>query len=102
MAAAIKTKVDDIIANNAVVVFSKTTCPYCKEAKAILAKHGVKAYIVELNQIEDGPAIQAYLLELTKQRTVPNIFIGQVHKGGCDNLVALEKSGELDQLLAKI
>ncbi|KAG0354896.1 thioredoxin-like protein [Gamsiella multidivaricata] len=102
MAANLKTEVDNIIANNAVVVFSKTHCPYCTKAKALLEKHGVKAYIIELDNADNGAAIQAYLQELTGQRTVPNIFINQKHIGGCDNLYALEKSGELKTLLAKI
>ncbi|GJJ78961.1 glutaredoxin 3 [Entomortierella parvispora] len=99
---AIKTKVDAIIAENAVVVFSKSYCPYCTKAKNLLAQLGVKAYIIELDNEETGAAIQAYLLELTGQRTVPNIFISQKHIGGCDDLFKLEKSGELKTLIAKI
>ncbi|KAF9096693.1 hypothetical protein BGX29_007285 [Mortierella sp. GBA35] len=102
MAAALKTKIDKVIAENAVVVFSKTYCPYCTKAKNLLAQHGVKAFIVELDNEEDGSAIQAYLQELTGQRTVPNIFIGQKHIGGCDDLFKLEKAGTLKTLLAKI
>ncbi|KAF8926718.1 glutaredoxin [Dissophora ornata] len=102
MAANLKTEIDNIIASNAVVVFSKTHCPYCTKAKNLLVQKGVKAYIVELDTVENGAAIQAYLLELTGQRTVPNIFIGQKHIGGCDALYALESSDKLDDLLAKI
>ncbi|KAF9937124.1 hypothetical protein BGZ75_005978 [Mortierella antarctica] len=102
MAAQIKTRIDAIIANNGVVVFSKTYCPYCTKAKNLLAKLGASAHIVELDSEDDGSAIQAYLLELTGQRTVPNIFIGQKHIGGCDDLFAIEKNGQLKTLLAKI
>ncbi|KAF8945740.1 hypothetical protein BGZ47_002075 [Haplosporangium gracile] len=102
MAAAIKTKVDAIIADNAIVVFSKSHCPYCTKAKALLSQHGVKVFILELDDVDDGTAIQAYLQTLTGQRTVPNIFISQTHIGGCDDLFKLEKSGQLKTLLAKI
>ncbi|KAG0270807.1 hypothetical protein BGZ95_001507 [Linnemannia exigua] len=102
MAAAIKTKVDAIIAANAVVVFSKSYCPYCTKAKNLLTKLGVNAHVLELDNEDDGSAIQAYLLELTGQRTVPNIFISQKHIGGCDDLFSLEKNGQLKTLLAKI
>ncbi|KAF9180483.1 thioredoxin reductase [Haplosporangium sp. Z 767] len=102
MAAKIKTEVDNLIANNAVVVFSKTYCPYCTKAKNLLKEHGVEAKIIELDNDENGAAIQAYLLELTGQRTVPNIFIGQKHIGGCDDLFKLERNGQLKTLLSKI
>ncbi|KAF9284372.1 glutaredoxin [Mortierella alpina] len=102
MAAQIKTRVDEIIANNKVVVFSKTYCPYCTKAKNLLAQHKAEAHIVELDSEDEGSAIQAYLLELTGQRTVPNIFINQKHIGGCDDLFKLEKSGQLKTLVAKI
>ncbi|KAI1314828.1 thioredoxin reductase [Mortierella claussenii] len=102
MAAEIKTKVDDIIANNSVVVFSKTYCPYCTSAKNLLKELNVEAFIIELDTIKDGSAYQAYLAELTGQRTVPSIFIGQEHIGGCDDLHKLHKNGQLKALLAKI
>ncbi|KAF9949616.1 hypothetical protein BGZ70_001698 [Mortierella alpina] len=102
MSAKITTRVNDIIANNRVVVFSKTYCPYCTKAKNALAKHHAEAHIVELDNEDDGAAIQAYLLELTGQRTVPNIFINHKHIGGCDDLMNLDKNGQLKTLLAKI
>ena len=54
---------------------------------------------MELDQSEDGDAIQAYLAQKTKQRTVPSIFIGQQFVGGCDDLVRKQASGELKKLL---
>ncbi|KAF9957170.1 glutaredoxin [Mortierella alpina] len=102
MAAQIKTRVDNIIADNLVVVFSKTYCPYCTKAKNLLAQLKANAHVVELDNEEDGASIQAYLLELTGQRTVPNIFINKKHIGGCDDLFKLDKSGQLQTLLAKI
>ncbi|KAG0015419.1 hypothetical protein BGZ81_011693 [Podila clonocystis] len=100
--ATVKAQVDALIADNAVMVFSKSYCPYCIRAKGLLASLDVVFKVIELNNVENGSEIQAYLLELTGQRTVPNIFIGQKHIGGCDNLFALEKSGELKAILAKI
>ncbi|KAF9901756.1 hypothetical protein EC991_005730 [Linnemannia zychae] len=98
---AIKAKVDDIIAKHAIVVFSKSTCPYCTTAKNLLNKHHAKTYVHSLDN-EEGKYIQAYLAELTKQSTVPNIFISQKHIGGCDSLQKLESNGQLAILLAKI
>ncbi|KAG9067852.1 hypothetical protein KI688_011441 [Linnemannia hyalina] len=102
MAAAIKTEVDAIIAAHAIVVFSKSYCPYCTKAKNLLESLGAKAFILELDNVDNGAAIQAYLQTLTGQRTVPNIFIAQTHIGGCDDLFKLEKGGELERRLAKI
>ncbi|KAG0022231.1 hypothetical protein BGZ82_011078 [Podila clonocystis] len=100
--ATVKAQVDALIADNAVMVFSKSYCPYCTKAKGLLASLDVVFKAIELDNVENGSEIQAYLLELTGQRTVPNIFIGQKHIGGCDKLFALEKSGELKTILAKI
>ncbi|KAF9354868.1 hypothetical protein BGX26_007253 [Mortierella sp. AD094] len=101
MAAAIKTEVENIIASHGVVVFSKTHCPYCTKAKKHLEKHGANAYIVELDVVENGAAIQAYLLERDGQRTVPNIFIGTKHVGGCSDLLAIADA-DLTAMLAKL
>jgi len=67
-------------------VFSKSWCPYCRAAKTTLSELGAKYYTVELDQVEDGAAIQDALEELTSQRTVPNIFIGKQHIGGNSDL----------------
>merc|ERR1711915_161144 len=94
---AAKTKAQDIIDNNSVAVFSKSYCPYCKASKSLLSELGAKPYILELDQIDDGAAIQDALEEMTKQRSVPNIFIGQKHIGGNSELQG--KKGQLSQLL---
>ncbi|KAF9566890.1 glutaredoxin [Lunasporangiospora selenospora] len=99
MAAQIKTKVDEIIASHDVVVFSKSHCPYCTMAKKLLEQLEANAFVVELDSLSDGRAIQDYLQELTGQRTVPNIFIKQKHIGGNDSLQALNKRNELKPLL---
>jgi glutaredoxin 3 len=80
-------------------LYSKSFCPYCDKTKALFAELGVEAQIYELNEMDDGPAIQDALLTLTGQRTVPNIFINQQHVGGNDNVQAAHRSGKLKQML---
>jgi len=67
------------IAENDIAIFAKSTCPYCRRARGIVSElntEGKKVSILDINTDgHDGPAIQAYLLEKTGQRTVPNIFI---------------------------
>ncbi|KAK3629773.1 Glutaredoxin [Elasticomyces elasticus] len=94
---AAKTKAQDIIDNNAVAVFSKSWCPYCKATKSLLSEMGAKAYILELDQVDDGAAIQDALEEMTHQRSVPNIFIDKKHIGGNSDLQA--KKSQLANLL---
>ncbi len=80
------------------MVFSKSYCPYCQNTKRILGQHKAKFQAYELNQESDGDAIQRALLEMTGQRTVPNIFINKKHIGGNSDLENI-KSAELDSLL---
>ncbi|KAI0123955.1 putative glutaredoxin [Xylariales sp. AK1849] len=95
-----KTKAQSIIDENAVAVFSKSSCPYCKASKNLLNSLDAKFYTIELDQVPDGAAIQAALAEISGQRTVPNIFIGKKHIGGNSDLQA--KSGELKELLGDV
>ncbi|KAI3325223.1 putative glutaredoxin [Xylariaceae sp. AK1471] len=97
---AAKTKAQSIIDENAVAVFSKSWCPHCSASKKLLDSMGAKYYAVELDQVPDGADIQAALAEISQQRTVPNIFIGQKHIGGNSDLQA--KSGELKALLKEV
>ncbi|MCJ1248537.1 hypothetical protein MMC30_005755 [Trapelia coarctata] len=94
---AAKTKAQGIIDDNAVAVFSKSYCPYCKAAKALLSEMGAKYYAIELDQVDDGAAMQDALEEMTSQRSVPNIFIKQQHIGGNSDLQA--KKNQLPNLL---
>jgi len=87
------------IANNKVVVFSKSYCPFCKKTKELFEDLGVQATVFELNQMDDGADIQDALLEITGQRTVPNTFIGGKHIGGNDAAQELNASGELKKLV---
>jgi glutaredoxin 3 len=88
------------IDGNKVVVFSKSYCPFCSKTKDTLREMGVEAAIFELNEMDDGSAIQGALLDITGQRTVPNVFVNGRHLGGNDSLQAAKKSGELQRMLA--
>ncbi|KAB5590902.1 hypothetical protein CTheo_5654 [Ceratobasidium theobromae] len=85
---AVTDKVESAIANNKVVIFSKSWCPYCSRAKTTLKSRVSEndIAIFELDEMEDGTEIQNYLHGKTNQRTVPNIFIRQIHIGGNDAL----------------
>lgn len=79
-----------------VIVYSKDHCPYCDRAKQLLA-HKKVAY--EEIRIDLDPAQAKIMMDLSKRRTVPQIFINDQPVGGFDDLWALEQSGELDPLL---
>ncbi|KAM0802122.1 putative glutaredoxin [Usnea florida] len=85
------TKAQGIIDDNAVAVFSKSYCPYCKATKSLLSEMGAKFYAIELDQVDDGSAIQGALTELTGQSTVPNVFISKKHIGGNSDLQSKKK-----------
>lgn len=87
------------ISNNKVVVFSKSYCPYCTATKGLFEDLGVDATVYELNEMNNGQAIQDALLKMTGQRTVPNVFINGQHIGGNDRTQALNSSGKLKVLL---
>eukprot|EP00551_Chaetoceros_affinis_P000376 CAMPEP_0203635230 /NCGR_PEP_ID=MMETSP0088-20131115/2050_1 /ASSEMBLY_ACC=CAM_ASM_001087 /TAXON_ID=426623 /ORGANISM="Chaetoceros affinis, Strain CCMP159" /LENGTH=133 /DNA_ID=CAMNT_0050489047 /DNA_START=115 /DNA_END=516 /DNA_ORIENTATION=+ len=87
------------IAANDVVVFSKSFCPFCRKTKAKLEELKIDATVYELNQMDDGADIQAALLELTGQKTVPNVFIKGEHLGGNDDTQAAASSGKLQEML---
>ncbi|KAL3419585.1 glutaredoxin [Phlyctema vagabunda] len=94
---AAKTKAQKIIDENAVAVFSKSYCPYCNQTKALLNKLGANYYAIELDQVDDGAAIQAALKEINGQSSVPNIYIKKEHIGGNSDLQA--RKGDLPTLL---
>ena len=81
-----------------VVIYTKSTCPFCHAAKALLRS---KAAPFEEVGVDGDRAAQAAMAAKANGRwTVPQIFIGDTHVGGCDDLHALEDAGELDVLLA--
>ena len=81
-----------------VKMFTTAVCPYCQRAKMLLKNRGVE-HIEEI-RIDSDPVQRDYMMETTGQRTVPQIFIGDTHIGGCDDLIALDGRGELLPLLA--
>ncbi|KAJ5983889.1 hypothetical protein N7481_005988 [Penicillium waksmanii] len=97
--AAAKTKVQALINENGVVVFSKSYCPYCASTKRTLTKLGAKYVLLELNEIDDGRVLQNALQEITDQTTVPNIFIDRKHIGGNSELQDIKE--ELFKLLRR-
>ncbi len=82
-----------------VVVFSKSFCPFCKKTKELLEDLKIDATVYELNKMDDGADIQAALLDLSGQKTVPNVFIKGEHLGGNDDTQAAAKSGKLQEML---
>jgi glutaredoxin 3 len=80
-----------------VKMYTTQVCPYCVRAKALLKQRGVSS--IEEIRVDTDPAERDRMIELTGQRTVPQIFIGSTHVGGCDDLVALDKRGGLMPLL---
>lgn len=80
-----------------VKMYTTQYCPYCIRAKALLAQRGVQA--IDEIRVDEHPEERAQMVALTGQRTVPQIFIGSTHVGGCDDLVALDRRGALAPLL---
>ncbi|MDO5290616.1 MAG: glutaredoxin 3 [Pseudomonadota bacterium] len=81
-----------------VKMYTTGTCPYCIRAKQLLKAKGVSA--IEEIRVDLEPAQRQTMMEITGRRTVPQIFIGDTHVGGHDDLVALDARGGLDPLLA--
>jgi len=79
-----------------VVIYSTQVCPYCVRAKQLFQRKGVSYREID---VSFDQAERMALVARTKQRTVPQIFINDQHIGGCDDLYALERSGQLDPLL---
>ena len=81
-----------------ITVYSGPTCPYCERAKALLKKKG--AAFADINVKADEAKLAEMMQRANGKRTIPQIFIGDRHIGGCDDLYALESAGKLDALLA--
>lgn len=79
-------------------MYTTQVCPYCQRAKALLAQRGVTG--IEEIRIDLDPAQRDEMMRTTGRRTVPQIFIGDHHVGGCDDLIALDQKGGLAPLLA--
>lgn len=80
-----------------IIIYTATLCPYCTMAKKIFDRKG--ASFSEIN-VDSKPGIRQEMVQKTNRRTVPQIFIGDLHIGGFDDLYILDMNSELDRLLA--
>ncbi len=80
-----------------VKIYTTAVCPYCLRAKQLLKARGVLQ--IDEIRVDQNPADRDRMMEITGKRTVPQIFIGNTHVGGCDDLIALDTQGGLLPLL---
>ena len=81
-----------------VLMYSTAVCPYCVRAENLLRARGVTE--IEKVRVDLDPERRTEMMEKTSRRTVPQIFIGETHVGGCDDLIALDQAGKLLPLLS--
>ncbi|MEC5396734.1 glutaredoxin 3 [Uliginosibacterium sp. H1] len=81
-----------------IIMYATAVCPYCVRAEQLLRRKGVSD--IEKIRVDLDPGERDTMIERTGRRTVPQIYIGDTHVGGCDDLYALEHAGKLDALLA--
>ena len=79
-----------------ILVYATGWCPYCQRAKALLTQKNLAFKEID---VDDDPKLREEMIARSGRRSVPQIFIGARHLGGCDDLYALDDSGELDRLL---
>jgi len=93
--------VDNTVAKGRIVIFSKTTCPFCKKVKELFKHLNEHFEAVELDKLEggNGPAVREALANKTSKNTVPQVFINGQFVGGCDDILAAFESGQLRDLL---
>jgi glutaredoxin len=87
-------------ADNPVMVYATSTCPYCAKVKALLGDLGVPFKAVDFDSLADGAAMRAAVNAVSGMRTVPQVFVGGALVGGCDDTVAAARSGDLKRRLA--
>ncbi len=80
----------------AITLYVTGWCPYCQRAKGLLEGKGLRFQEID---VDEDPKLRAEMTARSGRRTVPQIFIGDTHVGGCDDLFALEDSGGLDRLI---
>ena len=78
-------------------MYATAVCPYCVRAEQLLRRKGVQD--IEKIRVDQDPVRRDEMISLTGRRTVPQIFVGDTHVGGCDDLYELEHLGKLDALL---
>ncbi|KAM6962969.1 glutaredoxin 2 [Aplochiton taeniatus] len=91
--------VQEVVSHNCVVIFSKTTCPYCKMAKNVFNEIGATYKVIELDEHDDGRRMQEALAQMTGARTVPRVFINGHCIGGGSDTKQLHQQGKLVPLI---
>lgn len=86
--------------NSKIVMYATGTCPYCIRAESLLHSKGITEF--EKIRVDIEPSRREEMMTRSGRRTVPQIFIGTSHVGGCDDLFALDRAGKLDALLKGI
>jgi glutaredoxin 3 len=102
---AISNKLNQLIEQNSVMMFSFRNCPYCRRAKQILGDLGATYEVMELDEVSDGMQLRAQLAEMTGRTSVPNVFIGGKNVGGCTDgpgVATLQARGELEGMLRAV
>jgi len=96
-----KDKVEELLKDNPVMMFSKSTCPFCAQAKSVLEAEGRAFTVMELDDMppNDMANMQDALAEMTGARTVPRVFVNGKCLGGCNDVVNLQQSGKLSKVL---
>ncbi|CAL8111735.1 unnamed protein product [Orchesella dallaii] len=97
----IKDGIDELINQERVVIFSKSTCPYCDDAKKVFDKLGQSYSTVELSDHPKGGEVQTALKEMTGAGTVPRVFVDGKCIGGGSDTVQLYRNGQLEEILRK-
>ncbi|ODM97118.1 Glutaredoxin-2, mitochondrial [Orchesella cincta] len=97
----IKDGIDELINQERVVIFSKSTCPYCDDAKKVFDKLGQSYSTVELSDHPNGGEFQSALKEMTGAGTVPRVFVDGKCIGGGSDTVQLYQNGKLEEILRK-
>ncbi|XP_053369491.1 glutaredoxin 2 isoform X2 [Clarias gariepinus] len=93
--------ITDVVSHNCIVIFSKTTCPYCKMAKNVFNQIGATYKVIELDEHNNGQQIQEALAEISGARTVPRVFINGECIGGGSDTRQLHEQGKLLPLIKK-
>eukprot|EP01038_Epipyxis_sp_PR26KG_P006363 gene6363-8763_t len=96
----VKEKIQELLDTNPVIMFSKTTCPFCFELKRTLVSYGVNFAVFEVNQAQNYTEISNELATISKIKTFPNLFINKTSVGGCSDCKELEYTGKFQSVIA--
>ena len=91
----LKSSIEQDIAQNKVMVYSKSYCPFAKATKDLLKSKGIEFKAIELDQVSNGDALHAALKSFSGQNTVPNVYINGKHVGGNSDVQSLNSAGKL-------